>query len=213
MLVQDIMTRQVVAIGPDVPIRDATGLMQQRNVRHFPIVESGGGDRLVGIVSDRDVRTVGSEHPSAPPGVTMTSPVREVMSSPVVTAHPLDPVEEAARVLRERKIGAMPVVEEERLVGIVTGTDFLDALVRMTGVYEAASRLEVELPDRPGALAGLLTRLASKNLNVSSVMPTRRERDAIGFALRVNTINARGLAQELEREGYEVLWPLDLRRG
>ena len=206
MLVQDIMTRNVVAIGPEMPISDVNTLMEQRTIRHFPIVEAGG---LIGIVSDRDIRVVGSEHPKSPKGVSMKHAVRMIMKSPVLTAHPLDPVEEAAKVLRLHKIGAMPVLDDESLVGIVTAIDFLEAMTKMTGVYDATSRLEIEVDNRPGALAALLESIAKKNVNVSSVMTTRSDSEAVNFVLRVNTIDARGLAKHLRDEGFQILWPLD----
>ena len=204
MLVQDIMTKQVVAIGPDMPIGDVNALMEQRNIRHFPIVEDA---QLVGIVSDRDIRTVGSEHPQAPAGVTLKDAVGKIMIASVITAHPLDPIEEAAKVLCSHKIGAMPVVRDGDLVGIVTGTDFLKALTTLTGVQDTTMRLEVELDNRPGALAMLLDRIASRNVNVSSVFTTRQESDSVTMVLRVNTIDQRGLADALRQDGINVLWP------
>lgn len=212
MLVNEIMTKQVVAIGPDTPIRDVQLLMEQRNIRHFPILEerSGGGpDHLVGIVSDRDLRLVGADHPRAPSNVKATDPVKRVMVAPVLVAHPDDPIEETAKVLRDHKIGAMPVMDDGRLVGIVTGIDMLDALINMSGVRGASSRLEVELVDRPGALAGLLDRVASRNVNVSSVMTSRADEGSVAFVLRVGTVDGHGLAGHLRGLGYNVLWPPD----
>ncbi|HRN17702.1 MAG: CBS and ACT domain-containing protein [Trueperaceae bacterium] len=211
MLVKEIMTRNVVAIGPDTPIRDVQALMEQRNIRHFPILEGrsggAGSDHLLGIVSDRDLRLVGADHPKAPKGVTASHPVRDVMVPEVLVAHPEDPVEETAKVLRDNKIGAMPVMDDGRLVGIVTGIDMLDALVRMSGVKGASSRLEVELVDRPGALAGLLDRVASRNINVSSVLTARADEASVTFVLRVGTLDGHGLAAHLRGLGYNVLWP------
>jgi acetoin utilization protein AcuB len=206
MLVQDIMTKRVVAIDPEMPIADVNKLMEQRNIRHFPILEKS---QLVGIVSDRDIRVVGSEHPKAQKGVTLKDSVKKIMKSPVLTAHPLDPIEEAAKVLREHKIGAMPVLNGEELVGIVTGIDFLEAMVKMTGVYGATTRLEIEVDNRPGGLASVLESIAKKKVNVSSVMTTRSDPDAVNFVLRVNTIDGRGLARELRKEGFEILWPTE----
>lgn len=210
MLVNEIMTRQVVAIGPDTPIRDVQRLMEQRNIRHFPILEErsgGGADRLIGIVSDRDLRLVGADHPRAKADVGALDPVRSVMVAPVLVAHPDDPIEETAKTLRDHKIGAMPVMDDGRLVGIVTGIDMLDALISMSGVRGASSRLEVELVDRPGALAGLLDRVASRNVNVSSVMTSRADEGSVAFVLRVGTADGHGLASHLRGLGYNVLWP------
>lgn len=211
MLVADVMTKKVVAIGPDTPIRDVQVLMEQRNIRHFPILRAraseAADDELVGIVSDRDVRLVGADHPRAPTGVKATDEVKLLMVSPVITAQPDEPVEEAAKVLRERKIGAMPVMDDGKLVGIVTGIDMLDALVRMSGVYEAAARLEVEVANRPGSLAGLLALIAERNVNVSSVMTSKGDPDTVSFVLRVNTVDSHGLARHLRAQGVSVLWP------
>lgn len=207
MLVRDIMTRPVVAIGPDEPIGDVTALMAQRRLRHFPVVEDG---RLVGIVSDRDLRTVGGEHPDARPGTGRGDPVRELMTRDVWTAHPLDPIDETAAVLRRRSIGAMPVMEGDDMVGIVSAADLLDALVAMTGVGRASTRIEVELPNRPGALAGLLGRIASRGANVASVLTTRSEPETVSFVLRVGTIDGIGLAAALREDGYELAWPPEL---
>lgn len=204
MLVRDIMTRPVVAIGPDEPIADVIALMAQRRLRHFPVVADG---QLVGIVSDRDLRTVGGEHPRTRPGVSARDPVRALMSAPVWTAHPLDPIDEAAALLRRLAIGAMPVVDDEELVGIVTASDFLDALVGMTGVGTGSSRLEVELPSGADALAGLLGRIAEHGADVASVLAHRDGEDTVRFVLRLASIDVRSLAQALDAAGFEVVWP------
>jgi acetoin utilization protein AcuB len=211
MLVRDIMTKNVIAIGSDMPIKDVHALMTQRNIRHFPILEDegakGGPRNLMGIVSDRDIRSVGSELPNAKRGVTLKDPVRQIMTRSVITAHPLDPIEESAKVLRERKIGAMPVLDDGELVGIVTAIDFLQALVRMTGVLDAASRLEVEVANRPGALAALANAISLRGVNISSVLTTHRDDSTMTFVLRVDTINVRNLARELRDEEFIVTWP------
>ncbi len=211
MLVADVMTRQVVAIGPDTPIRDVQALMEQRNIRHFPILEGraapGQPDALVGIVSDRDVRLVGADHPKAPAGVRSSDPISRLMVTDVVTAHPGDPIEETAKAMRTRKIGAMPVMDEGSLVGIVTAADLLDALVKMSGVEQASARLEVEVANRPGALAELLGLIADRRVNVVSVMTTRGDAETVSFVLRVSTVDAHGLARHLRRAGVTVAWP------
>ncbi|HEX7000729.1 MAG TPA: CBS and ACT domain-containing protein [Trueperaceae bacterium] len=211
MLVADVMTRQVVAIGPDTPIRDVQALMEQRNIRHFPILETraapGQPDALVGIVSDRDVRLVGADHPRAPDGVKSSDPISRLMVTDVITAHPGDPIEETAKAMRTRKIGAMPVMDDGSLVGIVTAADLLDALVTMSGVEQASSRLEVEVANRPGALAELLGLIADRRVNVVSVMTTRGDAETVTFVLRVSTVDAHGLARHLRDSGVTVAWP------
>ncbi len=225
MLIQEIMTKEVVAIGPEMPIGDVHVLMEQRNIRHFPVLEATpgaaqadleslmmqpaeqGDAKLVGIVSDRDIRAVGSELPNVEQGVTLKDPVRRIMVYPVLSAHPLDPIEESASVLRQHKIGAMPVMDGEDLVGIVTSTDFLESLIKMTGVRGAASRLEVEIENRPGALARLTEAVAERGVNISSVLTHGSDDEMISFVLRADTIDGRGLANALKERGFHVLWP------
>lgn len=234
MLVRDIMTSKVIAIDPGMPIGDVHALMEQRNIRHFPILEaassvrySGAKDqpsagekadsadpkdrtaKLVGIVSDRDIRSVGSALPQVTQGITLKDAVARIMVSPVLTAHPFDPIEESAKVLREHKIGALPVVDEGEMVGIVTAIDFLEALVKMTGVYEAAARLEIEADNRPGVLARLAAAISKRNVNISSVLTTYKDADSLNLVLRVGTIDIRGLAEALKADGFGVVWPPD----
>lgn len=204
MLVKDIMTKKVVAIGPDMPIADVNTLMEERNIRHFPILDEG---ELVGIVSDRDIRLIGSEHPKSPKGISLKDAVAKIMVFPVLTAHPLDAIEEAAKVLEEYKIGAMPVLEDDELIGIVTGIDFLKALVRLTGVYGATSRLEVELPNDQNSLANLVTAISAHGVSVSSVLMQSCADDCSSYSLRVATINNRALADALRAEGFMIVWP------
>ena len=134
MLVREFMNPSPVSIAPDTPLLEAEWRMQEGGFRHLPIVDAY--DRLVGIVSDRDLRE------AAPSDATSLSrqeltyllsrlTVSDVMATPVLSARPGEPAETAAIRMREHKVGALPVVDDERLVGIVTTTDMLDALVRM----------------------------------------------------------------------------------
>jgi hypothetical protein len=99
------------------------------------------------------------------------------------------------------------VLDGDVLVGIVSAPDLLDALARSAGASEPSSRLEVEVPNRPGSLAALLRSLAGRGLNVSSVSTTRSEPDVVCFAIRVDSIDGPGVATGLVREGWSVLWP------
>jgi len=205
MLVQEIMTREVVSALPDTPIREAHALMEGQRIRHLPVVAAGGG-ALLGIVSDRDLRAVGGA--LGRKGVlTPDDPLRAVMNAPVLTAHPLDPIEEAAAVLRGHRIGALPVLEGEVLVGIVSSVDILGALVKMTGVHEASSRLEVEIQNRPGALLEVARAVSEQGVNIASVLTQPGGGDTTRLVLRVGTIDGRGLAQGLRARGLRVTWP------
>jgi len=119
MLVKDVMRYPVLTVDERATLRSAYQVMQDHQIRHLPVTKAG---KLVGIVTDRDIRLAVS--PLAEGGPRhLEAAVGGVMSQPVLSADPLDPVEEAARLMRRRKIGALPVLEGEELVGIVTGID------------------------------------------------------------------------------------------
>jgi acetoin utilization protein AcuB len=202
MLIRDIMRSPVVSISPGTTLEDAFRMMNERSIRHLPVLEDGG---LIGIVTDRDLRLATSALSASPfaPG----SRVSAVMCRTPLTADPMDPVEDAARTMRERKIGCLPVLDGGQVVGIITGIDLLDALMRMTGVDKPSGRLEVRLPDHPGELARLTGQLSRRDLHVYSILTYPDAPGLIRIVLRVGSIEVRRIAQELRRSDFEVIWP------
>jgi CBS domain-containing protein len=123
--VREIMTENVVTLSPDAPLLEAHRLMHDGCFRHLPVVDAEG--RLVGILTRGDLREA---WPSALTAIDkgmnmflLQQKVSGVMSRRVITIGPDATLEEAARLLLEKKIGGLPVVEADRLVGIVTECD------------------------------------------------------------------------------------------
>lgn len=202
MLVKDIMTTAVLTVAPDATLEQVCLLMHDKNIRHLPVLEGG---RLIGVITDRDVHGATSNlclEPTPPRGV-----VRDAMAHPPKTAHPLDPVEDAARVMRSLKIGCLPVLDGETLVGIITGIDLLDALLRLTGVDKASGRLELRIADRPGELARLTALISERQVNIHSILTYPESATEVRAVLRVNTLETHALAEVLRRAGFEVVWP------
>jgi acetoin utilization protein AcuB len=204
MLVKDIMTRAVITVTPQETVEEACRIMRERNIRHIPVVEGG---RVVGVVTDRDVYGATSAllHEPCLPGRL----VGEAMSRPPVTADPLDPVESAAHTMRRLKIGCLPVVDADTLVGIVTGIDLLDALLQLTGVGVPSGRLELRLADRPGELARLTAEISARNINIHSLLSYPDADQVSRIVLRVNTMETRNLADALRQARFEVVWPAE----
>ncbi len=202
MLVRDVMHSPVVTISTGATLEEANTLMWEQGIRHLPVVENG---RVVGILTDRDVRLATSE--LSPMPYKPHARVEEVMTTPVLTADPMDPVEEAARVMRDRKIGSLPVLDGRELVGIITGIDLLDALVALTGARLPSGRIEVRLPDRPGKLARLAQFFAERGVNIHSLLTYPDEEGYVRNVLRVGSLETRKLADALREAGFEVLWP------
>jgi CBS domain-containing protein len=113
-MVGDVMVTEVVTIGPDASITDAAVLMRDANVGMLPIVEDG---TLRGVVTDRDIVIRAIARGVEP----LTTPVKNLDSEDVVYARPEWDIEEAMRLMAERQIGRMPVVDgERRVVGVIT---------------------------------------------------------------------------------------------
>ena len=113
------MSSNVVTARPDEPLSAARKRMDDGDFRSLPVVEQ---ERLIGIITDRDLRSHG-EHPER-------ATVESAMSELPVTVTPATPLREAARLLFERKIGALPVLEDGRLVGLITTQDILWAFLK-----------------------------------------------------------------------------------
>jgi CBS domain-containing protein len=143
MPVRQWMRPDPVVVRADAPIAVATDLLRTRKIRHLPVVDANG--RLVGIVTDRDLRQVVFDPRIAEAlgEATLTLAaltVREVMTWGVVSVRADTDLRAAARLMRERKIGALPVVEAGHVVGILTETDVLAAIDRLLGARLATVR-------------------------------------------------------------------------
>jgi acetoin utilization protein AcuB len=209
--VRDSMSREIVTLSPDETAATALALCRERRIRHLPVLREG---ILVGIVSDRDLRssTPALGDPARAAALQKVL-VEGVMTTDVVSVHPEDPIEQAANSMRERRIGCLPVLDGDELVGIVTASDVMDALVYLVGAHEPGSRMEVAIPDRPGALAGAAGVFGMCGINIeSAAMGSTREpkegapRERV-VVFRVDTIDTTEVVGYLEEAGYSVLWP------
>jgi acetoin utilization protein AcuB len=127
MVVEDVMTREVVTLTPEHTLRDAIDLLRSKRIRHLPVVEA---QRLVGIVTDRDVKRA---TPSVLAGVNrdeydntlLTIKVSQLMTREPITVPRKSALKSAVEIFINRKVGALPVVDNDRLVGILTEIDIL----------------------------------------------------------------------------------------
>ncbi len=130
--VRDIMTREVTTLGRNDTLQLARDIMNLERTRHFPVMEEG---EVVGVVSQRDIfhASLGSVikyGEKAEREFLGTVTVKEVMSDPI-TVSPDTSIKQAAQLMVEKKIGCLPVVEEENLVGLITETDLLREVAEM----------------------------------------------------------------------------------
>jgi acetoin utilization protein AcuB len=205
MLIREVMKSDPISISSLIKLADAYKLMIDKKIRHLPVVDDG---KLVGIVTDRDLRLATSmlaKHPFDP-----ETQIKLIMSHPVRTTNPNDPIESATQIMRELKIGCMPVVEDMKLIGIVTITDLLDALLLLTGVHQPSGRLDIRLPNRSGELARLAALLAEKKINIHSILSYPDADNKVRLVLRVGSIEIKPVAQAICEAGFQVIWPLHI---
>ncbi|CAG9622113.1 acetoin utilization AcuB family protein [Sutcliffiella rhizosphaerae] len=207
MIVERIMKKNVHTLLPTDTVEQALLLMEKNGIRHIPIITDT--QQLAGIVSDRDVRN-GLQ--AALHGNKMRDdlqqPLSKVMKTNVLTGHPLDFVEDVAATLFDYRIGCLPIIQDSKLVGIVTATDLLYTFVQLTGANLPASQFEVKVENITGKLAEVTSILSKRNLNILSVLvnPHQDEKYKI-LVFRVQTMNPTAVIKDIKNEGYEVLWP------
>ena len=206
LLVRDSMVREVITVSPGTTAAEALKLCRERGIRHLPVLDGG---RMVGLISDRDLRlaTPALGDPNRAAALEKIR-VGDEMSREITTADPEDPIEQAAMAMHERKIGCLPVVEGDELVGILTASDVMTALVRLVGAHNPGSRLEIAFPDRPGALAEVAGVVRDQGVNIVSVLSAPDDDGSRSIAvIRLATINPSGVVRSLQEAGFPVLWP------
>ncbi len=173
MLVRDYMSQPPIVIAPKMPISDALRMMREHGIRRFPVVDPGG--RLVGIVSDKDLLHA---EPSSATSLSIWEityllgriTAEQVMTRDVLTVGPTTPLEEAAQIMVDRKIGGLPVVEAGLVVGVITETDIFRVFALILGADERGTGVTVTAIDRPGLLADLTRATALAGGDITAIV-------------------------------------------
>jgi acetoin utilization protein AcuB len=217
MFVKSKMERNPITINPEVSFFEAQKLIREEGVRHLPVVDNKG--KLVGLVTDRDIREAG------PSDATLLS-VQEINyllgklkvggfmtpAEKLVTVAPDTIIERAVQLLHDNKIGSLPVLDGNKLVGIITETDILGLFVDVVGLNVKGTRFTMLLEDEPGQLFGVLKVFKDRNINVISIIsPTLTFEGKRMVVIRIKTHEYEDIVKELEKAGYEIMnvtkWP------
>lgn len=214
MLVKDWMTTGVMNLGSEATVIDAAQIMRKKNIRQMPVIDAGG--RVVGIVSDRDVRdAMPSKYlpgDSTASGAGLAAlKVRDIMTPEPHTVSPEAAVESAAELLLRHKIGGLPVVDEQgKVVGIITEVDVFRYLAHVTGLVRGGIQLVFLLPDVPGSAIELLGRLKDEEVRLTSVLTSY---DGVPAGMRKVSIRVQSAGRHtlhslvsLLRESYQLLY-------
>lgn len=210
MRIRDVMTRNPITVDPDTLVLDAQKIMRQNKIRRLPVVEKG---KLVGIITQHDLLQ------AAPSPATSLSihelnyllskmQVKEIMKKNPLTLTPDTPFEEALRLGREKKIGAFPILEDGKLVGITTESDAVALLIRALGLKEEGSRITIE---GLGGKLGDLQRITSivdqhKTVILSMISSPGQEKKNWMIVLRLKTTHPDPIVADFRKAGFNVTY-------
>jgi acetoin utilization protein AcuB len=162
MFVGERMSRPVISVSPDSPINDVLAMFRKEHIRRAPVIKDG---KLAGMVTETDLLN------ASPSPVTTLSmwemnyliskvKIKDVMSKKVITVDSDTPIEEAARIMADKKIGGVPVVHMGKVVGIITETDLFKIFLELMGARQKALRVTVTIAEKPGQLEKLTQAIA-----------------------------------------------------
>jgi len=214
-VVEKWMTSDVVTVRPEEKIIDAFELMQTRGIRHLPVVEDG---ELRGLVTDRDIRLALIPSPLSTPEdrvyhLGALTRVDEIMTTDLITVDPSSTIEAAAKLMAKYKIGAVPVVAQGKLVGILTAGDIMCVFIEMLETLQSSSRIDLVLGDKPGALDEVYGLLQGSHAKVISISMSTEEAAGASiysiYSIRLERIPLEPLVKKLEKSGYRVIQALE----
>jgi acetoin utilization protein AcuB len=209
MLVKDRMTLDPITVTPETFFLEAMRIMGERGTRHLLVVDKK--DKLIGIVSQTDLL-----HASPSPATALSVSevnyllanlrIREVLSSPAITIPEDAPLEVAARVMVENKIGCLPVMRADKLVGMITETEIFGSFVEVLGGEDATLRVTLRVPDMRGELARSAGVIAQLGGNICSVAAFRSEDPEHTYLVfRLEHVDEEILIPALEAAGEDVI--------
>ena len=210
MYVGRVMNTFLVTVPPDTNIIKAKDIIAEKKINHLLVVDKN--ENLLGIVSDRDVK-----QSWASPATTLSVhelnylltqlTVEMIMKKKLITISPGTTIETAALIMQENRISALPVMEAEKLVGIITTTDVLEVLLRAIGVDEGSGRFIVLVKDRIGVVAEVSKLLQEQQISIKSLVtwPEKNFPGIYQLIMRVAAEDGDKAVSVLTQGGFKVL--------
>lgn len=198
VIVRHWMTTKVVTINKEASIQEALAVMKQGSIRHLPVVDQDG--KLLGWVTDADLR-----------GVLIASMLEELTLEDVMIRRPFTvtpdmSLEEASHLILDKRIGGLPVVEGEKLIGVITTVDILSAFITFMGMFSHSSRLDVKITTPRTSLHEIIRLVRQHDAEVISVchLPSEEDED-MTYSLRLKKCDLKPILEDLKENGIEVL--------
>ena len=212
MLVKDYMTRHPIMVPPSMPASEAQKIMVENKVRHLPVV--GDGKRPLGLVSRQRLRIppaeLGSLNVWEITRFLADLTVKDVMvkGSDMLTIEPEATMEDAAQIMAEKKVGCLPVVENNVVVGVITETDMLVELADLLGAGVPGTRITVRLPGRVGGYAKIITAISNRGwgMYATGSVPAPKREGYWDIVLKIRNVSPQDVLSVLEEvEACEIM--------
>lgn len=206
MFIKQIMSSVPITISPDAGILEAANLMKEKKIRRLPVVK---GDKLVGIITEMDILKVQPSQATTLSVFEVNYLLTKMRVNDVMTKNPLTvsaeaTLEEAALIMRENEVGGLPVLANNKLVGVITESNIFDAFIDLLGLKRAGTRLTIEVIDRPGILAEIGQITAKHNVNVSSFAAYYPEEKKSVLVVRLEATQVEEICKDIEKLGHKV---------
>ncbi|MCD6137508.1 MAG: CBS domain-containing protein [Deltaproteobacteria bacterium] len=210
MYVGRVMHTELVTVTPDTSLMKARDIITERKIAHLLVVDKK--DKLVGIISDRDLK-----QSWASPATTLSIhelnyllrqlTVEMIMVKKLITVSPDTTIERAAFIMHENRISSLPVMEKEKLVGIITTTNVMEVLLQAIGIDEDSARFRVLVEDRIGMLAEVARILKEQHVNIRSLVtwPEKKYPGVYQLVMRVAEADGEKAMSALREAGFKVL--------
>ena len=201
MKIHSLMIPDPITITANASISEAIELMKVNSIRHLPVVSQDR--KLEGFLTLADLKQ------GLIPSMLGDLTLQDLMIREPITVDPDDDIEFAAQLIYKNKIGGMPVVKDDRLVGIITATDMLRTFIDMMGILSSTSRIDVVIGDQPGSLKAALQIINDAGGDIINVGMTSRQSGTRIYYFRLSACRTAGIKKALQKKGYEVLAAMD----
>ena len=208
MIVKEVMSKNPVTIGPATKLRVLNELMKANDVRHVPVVKNG---KLIGIVTEQDIRY--AMIPEKIPGKKVPQgwnldhlKVQDIMTDNTITIAQEAQVEEAARIIYGLKIHALPVMKNDKLVGIISVMDILGIFIEMMGMLKSSSRIDVLMKESQANFDKVSKIIHKNNGQIIGVgiTPYPKDKKKSIYLFRLESCNVKPIAKNIKKEGFVV---------
>ncbi len=201
MKIHSLMIPDPITITANASISEAIELMKINSIRHLPVVSKG--KKLEGFLTLVDLKQ------GLIPSMLGDLTLRDLMIKEPITVDPDDDIEFAAQLIYKNKIGGMPVVKDDQLVGIITATDILRTFIDMMGILSSTSRIDVVIGDQSGSLKKALQIINDTGGDIINVGMTAPQTGKRIYYFRLAACKTAGIKKALQKQGYEVSAAMD----